>query len=463
MPGGIQHNGYLIACKTMIQGSRQNGTIDIDGLKAQIEAVPNIADQAFIYALTANYLKKRADRTEFIDLAVQKTEKIDYTFDKFNRYSMCLQESFQAAETKTKSIATAIMGSLNKENNGMYSYYQRMLDLVRDHDEQLADTMLEMFDDDPARKQYQKRLKLRMQSSRKIEAAKSDLGQLARLNNDEQLRFFERQMEVLVKKKNVVRDFNSTVSIISTIFNNPITDTLNAVLFFMENLFQKNQINHRYNTLLREIHLAIVDNLKLVLAIASGTKEKLDRVNCIMKEHHDENSSMIYVGQADKGIQKIIDWYTKYPFDVIRIIDPYFHAEDLVVVKSLMDINNGLKCSILTNHSKQESLNEVFQNAWNVISAELTGRIEIKSCGYECQPSKAPWHDRWWLLYDTENEQYRGIRMASVSTLGSRISEISDMDDMAIKSAMAIFERFFQNMVPKNEGSKLIYDETKLR
>lgn len=463
MPGGIQHNGYLIACKTMIQGSRQNGTIDIDGLKAQIEAVPNIADQAFIYALTANYLKKRADRIEFIDLAVQKTEKIDYTFDKFNRYSMCLQESFQAAETKTKSIATAIMGSLNKENNGMYSYYQRMLDLVRDHDEQLADTMLEMFDDDPARKQYQKRLKLRMQSSRKIEAAKSDLGQLARLNNDEQLRFFERQMEVLVKKKNVVRDFNSTVSIISTIFNNPITDTLNAVLFFMENLFQKNQINHRYNTLLREIHLAIVDNLKLVLAIASGTKEKLDRVNCIMKEHHDENSSMIYVGQADKGIQKIIDWYTKYPFDVIRIIDPYFHAEDLVVVKSLMDINNGLKCSILTNHSKQESLNEVFQNAWNVISAELTGRIEIKSCGYECQPSKAPWHDRWWLLYDTENEQYRGIRMASVSTLGSRISEISDMDDMAIKSAMAIFERFFQNMVPKNEGSKLIYDETKLR
>ena len=50
-----------------------------------------------------------------------------------------------------------VMESMKANNNGSYSDYQRLLDLVRDYDEQLADTMLEMIDDDPARLQYKKR------------------------------------------------------------------------------------------------------------------------------------------------------------------------------------------------------------------------------------------------------------------------------------------------------------------
>lgn len=114
------------------------------------------------------------------------------------------------------------MKSLKADNNGTYSDYQRMLDLVREHDEQLADSMLEMVDDDPARVQYKKMLQLRAASSKRIEAAKNDLAQIRRLNNDEQLRFFDKQMEVLIKKKNVVRDVNTTQSIVTTIFDIPL-------------------------------------------------------------------------------------------------------------------------------------------------------------------------------------------------------------------------------------------------
>lgn len=292
---------------------------------------------------------------------------------------------------------------------------------------------------------------------------KKDLLQVRKLNPNEQMRFFARQMESLIKKKNVVRDINSTQYVVSTIYSSPITDIHNAVLYFLENLYQKNSSNGRYRTLLREIHNSMRYNLKLVLAIASGTKEKLERVNRIYEEECDTNDGMIYKGQSDKGLKRIIDWYSSHPFDTIRIIDPYFHAEDLFIIKHLMNINNDLKCSILTNNDSGEDINDVFQKGWLKISDEITGRIEIRSCSYVDNPGSSPWHDRWWVVYDSETDTYNGIRLASPSTLGVRISEISQMDETSITSANLIFNRFFINMQLRYEGKRLNYEETKLR
>lgn len=231
----------------------------------------------------------------------------------------------------------------------------------------------------------------------------------------------------------------------------------------MENVYLKNAANGKYKVLLRELHQAILYNLKIVLAIASGTKEKLERVNRIMNERSDNNDAMIQVGQGDKGVQKLVAWYKKHPKDVLRIIDPHFHAEDLFIIKMMMDINNDLKCFILTMNESREPLNDAFQKGWNAVSSELPGRIEVKSCCYEDQPTKAPFHDRWWLLYDTDDDEYFGERLSSPSTFGSRITEISEMDEAAIKSAKHCFNRFFLNMVPKEDERKLLYEETKLR
>lgn len=467
MVGGIQHDGYKIACMAMIGGSKPGGKLDAEQLKHEIEAVGNRADQAFLYAHVACYMPNTTQKSEFIDLAVQKTEGIDYTFDKFNRFTLCMQDSFVAAKSKVKEIGKKVMDSLKSDGNGSYSDYQRMLDLVRDHDEQLADTMLEMVDDDPARVQYKKRLRLRMQSNRKIEAAKNDLVQVSRLNNDEQVRFFEKQMEYLVKNKTIARDFDTTQSVLKQVYDHPITDTQDAVLYFMENLHKKNQANKKYLTLLREMHQAIIDNLKIVLAIASGTKEKLERVDRIMNEHRDENGDFVHIGEEAKWVERILDWYKEHPYVVLHIIDPYFHAEDLYIVKMLMDVNNGLNCSILTckdmDAHKNESLDDVFQNGWNRWSSELPGRIEVKSCCYRQDQRNAPFHDRWWVLQDTESDEAVGLRMASVSTMGNRITEVSELNDDDIASANKLWTRFFQNMVPKVEGRDLDYDEAKLR
>ena len=463
MKDGIQHNGYRIACKAMIDGSRSSGIESGAGLKAEIESVDNKADQAFLYAHVASYLKRAYEKAEFIDLAVQKTEEIDYTFDRFNRYSLCLQDSFLAAATKSKTIAEKAMASLKSDKNGHYMDYQKMIDMVRDHNEDLAESMLDMVDDDPVRIQYKQLLKKRGVSDRRLKAAKEDMQQVARLNNEEQMRFFEKQMEFLIKKKYVVKDLDTTAAIVGKIFENPITDTRNAVLFFMENIYQKNQVNRKYGVLLREMHIAIVDNLKIVLAIAAGTKEKLELVSRIMNETGDDNPNFIPVGETEQGLNNIVEWYKEHPVGVLRIIDPWFHAEDLYIIKALMDLNEDLRCYILTLNMSDATLDEVYQDGWNSISSNLPGRIEVKSCCYESEPKKSPIHDRWWILYDRDNDQYFGRRMASPSVMGTRITEMSDMDEEAVNSTMKIWDRFFNNQIKRLEGRELIYDETILR
>lgn len=466
MKGGIKHKGYQIACLAMINGRKSGSKNKADELIKEIESIPNKADRAFLYAHVSAFLSTVAEKSDFLERAVRITESLDNTFDKLNRFSLCLQESFTVAKSKSQGIAKQVMISIKSDLNRSYEDYQRIIDIVRDHDEQLAESMMEMVDDDPARVQYKKLLRERMDTTKKLDDVKKDLSKVIRLNNAEQIKFFGRQMEYLIKRKNVIRDVNTTKSILSQVFNNPITDTKNAVLFFMENIYERNQSNKKYNTLLIEMHKAVLYNLQLVLAISAGTKDKFERVNRIMNEKFDMNENMIQVGQLDKGVLNIIEWYRKHPCAIIRIIDPYFHADDLHIIKSFMDINNSLKCSILTSKDcslKDQTLNEAFQNGWNAVSAEVTGKIEVKTCCYENNPKKAPFHDRWWILFDTENNIKYGKRLASPSTLGSRITELSDMDDNAIDSALKVFERFFINEVPKDNELKLLYEETMIK
>ena len=197
--------------------------------------------------------------------------------------------------------------------------------------------------------------------------------------------------------------------------------------------------------------------------LLTGSKEKLERVNRMMSERETEGNGFIPVGESEQGLKNIVEWYQEHPVEVLRIIDPFFHAEDLYIIKSLMDLNNDLRCYILTLNKKDASLNEVFQNGWNAISSNLPGRIEVKSCCFESDQKISPIHDRWWLLYDTENDQYYGKRMASPSVMGARITEMSDMDEQAINETLKLWEKFFNNMVQKIDERKLKYDEALLR
>ena len=454
---GIQHKGYKIICLAMIDSCAPDRQLNVVKLRDDIEKINNIADKAFLYSNTAGLLKKKDQSANFIDSAMQEAEQIGDMFDKLNRFNSCLLQAIDNNTSKVRPIAKKIMESMISNKNGTYQDFQRYVDTISEYDDKLAEDMLEMIDTDPSRVQYKKRLKNRLSSNKRLENAKTDYDQILKLSKAEKIRFFDKQIENLIKKKYIKRDICKTESIVKAIYEEPITDMQNAALFFMENLYEENRHNYVSSDTLKEIYHLLLQNIKLVLALAAGTKDKLDKINRLIGYGEKmRNENLIKVGQWKEGQKKILSWYNDHPYGTLRIIDPYFTPSELRMIKSLMDINNDLNVTILTCLNGKYVL-EDYQKEWKKISSELSGRIQIKSFCFEDQPTKCPIHDRWWVIYDNENDVYLGKRLASLSTLGSRETEISDMDENALKDVKKVWERYVINEILRVAERRISY------
>lgn len=457
--GGIKHEGYKIACLATIKRYKNPSVNDWSAEKKKIEAITNEADKAFLYAHIAHCASKTDVRLAFIEEAVKISKAMTSFYDRMNRLDMCLSESFDITSgQKSKSLARETMQLLLTDKNGDFNDLQNYVDHVRELDAVVADEMLEMIDKDPARISYRNKLKANKIKNNKLLSAKKDLNKISTLSNEEQIQFFERQLEELVKGRYTAKDISNTISVLNKIYENPITDTSNAIVYFMENAYNKHKLNNLYSDLLRSIYSTWLCNLKIVMAIAAGTQDRLDKVNRIMSRKHDGNGMIIRGGEEERAHEILKTWIKNNPSSQLRICDAYIKTEDFSLLKSFFDIIPELQISILTHKQQYENL-DVFQKAWNRISSELTGSISIKTVCYKDETGKSPIHDRWWVLLNDETGEKVGIRLPSINGLGHRVSEISNMDENAIHDFNNVWSDFYFDNIKWENGRKLIYDD----
>lgn len=463
MPGGISHDGYKIASLATIKHYKTPSSNDWSKECEAIEKIDNTADRAFLYAHIAHCASKAETRVRFLEKALELTKQMKSSYDCISRYDMCLVESFAATNSqKARLFAMDAMKSLLADKNGDFKELQYLVDHVREHDEQTAEEMLDMIDKDPARITYKNRLRANKTKNNKLLSAKNDLSKVSCLSNEEQMQFFDKQMEDLIKARYIVKDVSSTLSVLGKVYENPIADTSNAVVFFMENAYNKHLSNRRNASLLRSIHDSLFWNLRIVMAIAAGTQERIERINRIMSKAASPDDMYIRSGETKKAHNLLRTWLSENPFSHLRICDPYFKTEDMILLKSFFDIKPNLKISILTHKQQYEDL-EVFQRMWNSISSELTGEMKIVTVCIEEEQGKSPIHDRWWVLYDDETGEKIGRRLASINGLGKRISEISEMDDSSLRSFNQLWSDFYYDRKRREGDCRLKYEEIQMK
>lgn len=463
MHGCISHDGYKIACLATIKRYKEPSSNDWTKESEAIDKIDNTADRAFLYAHIAHCASKNEKKLKFLEKAFELTKMMTSSYDRISRYDMCLMESFAATNSqKARMFAKDAMKSLLTDKNGDFRELQNFVDHVREHDEQTAEEMLDMIDKDPARVSYRNKLIANKTKNNKMLLAKNDLSKVVYLSNEEQMQFFEKQMDDLIKARYTIKDISTTLSVLSKVYENPIIDTSNAVIFFMENACNKYISNKKNSSLLRSIHESLFWNLRIVMAIAAGTQERIERINRIMSKNTSVDDMFIRSGETKKAHDFLRTWLSENPFSHLRICDAYFKTEDMILLKSFFDIKPNLNISILTHKQQYEDL-EVFQRMWNRISSELTGEVKIVTVCYENEQGKSPIHDRWWVLYDDETGERLGHRLPSICGLGKRISEISKMDEFSINSFNQLWTDFFYDRKKREGDNRLIYDEIQLK
>lgn len=243
-------------------------------------------------------------------------------------------------------------------------------------------------------------------------------------------------------------------------YRHSLSNSYFSAVFIMENLYYCKKVkNIKNDEMLTKLYSANLWNLKIVLSMASGTKEKLMRMNNIMLNTEKGSSTIIRPVRKGKALAEIRRWYAAHPYDNLKIIDPYFHPKDLSVVKSLFDINDKLQVKILTHRKNVYCLKE-YQEAWDKISSDLTGSILINTVCWQDNPSDGPLHDRWWIL--KKKSETQGLRLTSISNFGKKETELSPMSSQEISEKEDVWEDYICE-IPTIDGRNLSYDKIRIR
>ncbi|MBQ9229779.1 MAG: hypothetical protein IJ190_01230 [Prevotella sp.] len=458
---GIRHDGYKLACRIAIESidcvRRKKG--DWNVFVDEIEKIPNIADRSFVYTYLARFVQHKFDKEEFLANGFNLARSISSRYDKTQRMKMCI-DTCKKSKTLFDRLVKEAFSDTVADKNGTYRDFCDIVDSAQQYDEGLAGDLIEQLDQDPARLHYKENLRREMEKKERLKKAKSERKNFGNFTEDEFSEFFKGQVADLVARKCTIWTEEQLNELIPSLYRHSLSNSFFSVVFIMENLFYRKKINNvRNEELLTKIYKANLWNLKIVLSMASGTKEKLERMNSIILNPEKEISTTIRPGEREKVMAEIRRWYAAHPYDNLKIIDPYFHPEDLSVVKSLFDINDKLQVKVLTHRNNVTELKE-YQEAWDSISSDLTGSILINTVCWQENPANGPLHDRWWIL--KRQTETKGLRLTSMSNFGKKETELSPMSLQEISEKENIWEDYICE-IPLIDGKALLYDKIRIR
>lgn len=465
---GIQHEGYKIAClATLEYGLGKFGHKEISKWDSQIKTISNAADRAFLYFLIGPLFSETADIIKMIKKGIETAATVHSKFEESSRLDMavteCVDNNLSGIISK---VAKKAMASLTADSS--FDDYENLIDTVYDYKPDLASKLVESLDKDPARLSYKKRLLRHLDTNKKLsEARKGDLS-IEKLTTRQKKMFFDQGLKHLKDGTGQPYDVTEAFKVtIPVIFNGNLRNTYSTIGYLLTTVGKKQEVLGTQSDLLYKMHDAIRHNLKVVLTLGAGTKERLDKVDSIINDHLPDTDTSKSLSR-NKAIENLISWYKETNCDELVIVDNKFSIADLHVLKHLNDINSKLAVHVLTHRCK-ESI-ETYTEEWHKISNGIRVPIQIDFVYYQDidvfnsneTTIFGPLTDRCWIAVDDDEDRRVGVRL-SVNEDGQNTSfEIIPMTDADIINTLYQHSRYVEEKVHRKNDHPLEYKHIKL-
>lgn len=460
-PGGISHDGYKIACQAILeyashsfQSSQKASWID------RLESVDNKADRAFLYFYIAPFFNKHTDKEEFLRKGIEVTREVHFAFDRVSRFDMAFTEC--AINNLGLLLPTlAEEAFLCLKTDGTEEQYEGLLDTIHQYKPELAESIMVKLDQDPARVYNKRKLQKHLESVKRLAKARKEMTAITDLDRDEQRKFFEERLKNLQNGKGQVLTVEDVFAlIIGYLYDNTLTDAMPAIQYLLETISQRQEISRNCKELLLSLHQAIRHSLRVVLSLASDTKERMEQVNNMFSSTPAIPDNYIVIGDYQKAVDYLLRWYQEFGYGELTIIDPYFKPADLKVIKLLADENNDLIIRILAHKGKFSEDN--FISEWRKVSAGVKTPIHIMLVNYVEKAEGGPLHDRYWICVDDEADKRQAISLNSLSGLGQKESSIISVNDATALYALHSYSRYAGKKIKRVEEMELEYNDFSL-
>lgn len=454
---GIKHKGYWILCKALVLSinSFQTNQNKWNDLINESNNINNLSDKAFVKAILSSVIDKRSIKISMLEESFNLTKLIPANYDKSNRFDISLNEWINIDKGSFSKHMRIAYEELISNKDGNSNNIKSLIDVAQQYDEKLATELVDMLDIDPARQKYKKPIQKRLERNKKLDAAKEDLCEIKKLNDEELKEFFEKNISQLQNEKITTKKVEDMYPILERSSMVSLSDSYSSFAFFIENIIKKNQISNNYSDVIKHIYIATYENAKLVGVLSSDNITKMKNLYNPLKKTF--SSPIIRYNETAKAKAYIREWVKNNVKKELKIIDPYFTEKELDWLLLLKEINNDISISILTsklngNNNYEDNKSE-YDLSWKKISRENPPETTINIIWGKTNMS-CPFHDRWWIADSVS----AGLSITSINGIANRDSQILEMDENALINIEELINDYMYKRVKYVRDDTLKYE-----
>ncbi|UZE07271.1 hypothetical protein [Pseudomonas corrugata] len=443
----ILHEGYLICVTARAYMLSETPLSAWKTLIERAQKVPNVADQAYVFIQIYRSMPARFtdERKDLLDMAEASTDEIPSLKDKLGRFELyslaCKDNNLSAAKRVLKK---SVSMSLQLESMEDATEIQKsLIDAADQIEPGYADTLLELFDDDPARAFAKTQAKHSIEVNKaKKTLADSNGAACSKPVSDQYLpEAAWKNLSALLCNRIIPKPLANMASLMSTTSKLGLAETYPFLSWYIENAARK--YVSAADVKAQVLPLCEVLLLSTELALSVVTR-KIDTSARVLASDVEQSGYMVRPGSRQAALAYIQNWLNQNCTEFVKFSDPYFTVDDLELLQMIQAANGSCKIFILASDSYLKKNNcassDDFEEAWKCLSDQSPPEANIlgvgKSNGNELI------HDRWLLTKDG------GLRIGtSINSIGSKLSEISVMSSHEVTACEDALDVFLQDRV----------------
>jgi F0F1-type ATP synthase delta subunit len=442
-PRNIQHFGFKVVCLALTYAIEDTTFNKWKDLENMAESIPNVADKGYVYLCLATSLPNKftSHRKGYLDKALELAKQVPSPIDRLSHLHDYAQQAFShdATASAKETLKHAMQLSLEIENNSRTARHRRdLIDLADQIDSGLADELIALVDDDPARVQ------LKMEAKR-VAAISKAKRELANAKHIKDASVCDLEMLPAAAWKNLaaleagrleIKPLDVMTEYVSRATHSSLHDAYPVLSWHLANLERKFRQQKDIATHISPVSEALLLSTEIAHAVICQITQRKVAIE-------EESDSGIVVGRQSRedAVSYIEAWVLAHASDYIKYCDAYFSPKDIALLRLFLAQAPSCKVFILASKKTLQDNNalsdDVFKDAWRALSEQSPPETEVIALSY-ADSTKHVVHDRWLLTNGG------GLRLGtSFNSLGegklSEVSEIEPIRAAAIERQMDLY------------------------
>lgn len=460
----IKHDGYKIISKAQIDRIDRSKNNFRDLVKETNNNINNLSDKAYILTILATLAatKESVLQTQLLNDAKIIIDELPSIYDRIDLYENIASQAWLInSSISRKCMMDAMNIAILRNDKKCVKAQRKIIDLAYRLDPELAASLVSLASDNDIKKEIKENVKREAD----LNNTKKNMENKNSQNRDEEDKEHDYSNAAwrLLGSLNAGRQppikFEDSIKYIDNVSRLPMRDSYKLLAWIIQNNVLKYSNTDKAELYIRTYFEKILLGIDLTIQLANKSTGSIYEKESIIQVE-DNCSLIIKPGDREKVLDYFRNWIEQNVNKTVLISDPFFGAEDLELIKLILEIKPDIFIRILTSYKHQDTfipkgkeIEDYYEDYWKQnISDVAPPDCEIVLVGGK-NTNEPPIHDRW-IISDN-----RGLRIGtSYNSLGiTKISEISTFTSDEVIERKYLVEEYLDRKTKSFNGEKLKY------